>query len=44
MLASLRAHANDLRVMTDGDVARLQSWHDFCLKHPDYCVLYQIDF
>ena len=44
MIASLRKHVQDLSVMCEADIAKLERWHHFCAAHPDFCVVYQIDY
>jgi len=44
MIVSLRNHFHDLEVMGAVEVAKLERWHNFCAAHPDFCVVYQIDY
>jgi len=44
MFFSLRNHLCDLQAMGAAEVARLERWHNFCAAHPDFCVVYQIDY
>jgi hypothetical protein len=44
MILSLRSHSQDVTVMSEADVAKLERWHGFCMSHPDFCVVYQIDY
>lgn len=43
ILDSLEAHRSDVTIMSDAEIDRLRSWRAFCLKHPEFCVLYHID-
>jgi hypothetical protein len=44
MIESLREHADDLSVMDEGDVERLEGWRDFCAANPSYMVAYLLDY
>jgi hypothetical protein len=44
MLDSLRNHTKELQAMCAADIEKLERWHNFCASHPDFCVVYQIDF
>jgi len=44
MIASLRGNMHDLQVMGEPEVAKLQRWRDFCVRHAGFCVVYAIDF
>lgn len=44
MILSLRNNSQTLRVMSESDVKKLERWHTFCNHHPDFCIVYQIDF
>jgi hypothetical protein len=44
MIVSLRNHFQDLEAMGAVEVVKLERWHNFCPAHPDFCVVYQIDY
>ena len=44
MIDSLRAHYDDLRVMTESEIEQLEKWRDFCVADPSYMVAYLFDF
>lgn len=44
MTRSLRKHVHELDAMRERDVEMLERWHEFCGRHSDYRVVYQIDF
>jgi len=44
MIVSLRHHVQDLQAMGEVEVAKLERWQNFCAAHPEFCVVYQIDF
>jgi hypothetical protein len=44
IIRSLTVHRNELTIMGDPEIDQLRRWRAFCLKHPGFCILYQIDF
>ncbi len=44
MILSLRNHSQDLTVMSNAHIEKLERWHNFCIRQPDFCVVYQIDY
>lgn len=44
MIQSLKKHVNELRVMKQKDIERLEYFRDFCLGHSGYWVAYHFDF
>lgn len=43
MIKSLREHANDLTVMDEQQIARLEQWRDLCATDHNYLVAYEFD-
>ncbi|HKD82731.1 MAG TPA: hypothetical protein VKH81_23775 [Candidatus Angelobacter sp.] len=44
ILKGLKNHRNELQIMGDPEIAKLESWYSFCHKYPGFCILYQVDF
>lgn len=44
MIESLHEHADDLRVMSTGDIETLEQWRNFCGDVPGYMVAYHFDY
>jgi hypothetical protein len=44
MTRSLKEHLNDLRIMGEAEIERLEYFRDFCAGHPGYWVAYLHDF
>lgn len=42
MILSLRNHADEVQI--HATLPKLERWHNFCIAHPDFCLVYQIDF
>jgi hypothetical protein len=44
MTRSLHEHIDDLRVMNEGQIAKVEMWRDFCAVNPSHMVAYMFDF
>jgi hypothetical protein len=44
MIASLRNNLRGLKVMRESDVVKFERWHRFRTRHPEFSIVYQIDF
>ena len=44
ILRSLEGHFQELSIMAQCDLDRLRGWQVFTDKHPETCILYQMDF
>ena len=44
MIKSLREHSDDLSIMDEEQIGKLEKWRDFCAANPNYMVAYFIDF
>lgn len=44
MVKSLHEHRNDLNIMDEEQIGKLEKWRDFCVANPNYMVAYFMDF
>jgi len=44
MIRSLYNHINDLSVMDEEKIKKIEKWRSFCAANPDYIVAYMFDF